>query len=246
MADAMLAYRLNNSDTADFALINAGGVRATIDEGPITRGEVLTSFPFGNSIVEITLSGEEVWTVLEGIVTGVNQDNGEEVTSFFQISSGIQVEYNPDNNNGSKLVSVTVGGEPLDNGTEYNIVTLDYLAGGGDNFFTPTEDFISLDTQDEVLVLYIQQESPVDIELDGRILEVDRQRADGAGGGNSTSTASGSGNGTTASGGDDVEQASGSGGEATGAVADENSSLRLTIGKAMPMVILASVLAFIL
>ena len=56
MADAMLAYRLNESASADFALINAGGIRATIDEGPITRGEVLTSFPFGNSLVEISMS----------------------------------------------------------------------------------------------------------------------------------------------------------------------------------------------
>lgn len=216
MADAMLAYRLNDSDSADFALINAGGIRATIDEGEITRGEVLTSFPFGNSIVELTLSGEEVWTVLEGIVTGVNQNNGEEVTSFFQISTGIQVEYNPDNNNGSKLISVTVGGEPIDNATDYNIVTLDYLAGGGDNFFTPTTDFISLDTQDEVLVAYIQQESPVDIELDGRIAQVDRQRSEDAGSGNGTSS---TGETETA-----TEEESGSGGGGSGEQADENAA----------------------
>ena len=63
MADAMLAYRLNSTDDADFALINAGGIRATIDQGPITRGEVLTSFPFGNSLVEITISGDDLWRV---------------------------------------------------------------------------------------------------------------------------------------------------------------------------------------
>ncbi|KAF2732534.1 5`-nucleotidase protein-like protein [Polyplosphaeria fusca] len=169
MADAMLSYRRNNSDTADFALINAGGIRATIDEGDITRGEVLTSFPFGNSIVEITLSGSELWEVLEGILSGVNVNNGEEVTSFFQISQGIQVQYNPENSNNSKLVNVTIGNGPLDNSTDYNIVTLDFLAGGGDNIFTPTTDFVALDTQDQVLVQYIQEQSPVDIELDGRI-----------------------------------------------------------------------------
>lgn len=49
----MLAYRLNTTDDKDssniFAIMNAGGIRATIDDGEITRGEVLTSFPFGNS-----------------------------------------------------------------------------------------------------------------------------------------------------------------------------------------------------
>lgn len=191
MADAMLDYRKNGSDSVHFALINAGGVRATIDQGDITRGEVLTSFPFGNSIVEITLSGEELWKVLEGIVTGVNVENGEEVTSFFQISTGIAVEYNPENANNSKLVSVKIGGEELNNSTDYNIVTLDFLAGGGDNFFTPTTDFVSLDTQDEVLVQYIKKTSPVDIELDGRIKIVDGQKNQTVGG-NSTTPSTGS------------------------------------------------------
>lgn len=169
MADAMLTYRKNTSDTADFALINAGGIRATIDTGEITRGEVLTSFPFGNSIVEIKLKGEDLWKVLEGIVTGVNLENGEEVTSFFQVSQGIKVQYNPENNNNSKLVSVKIADKDLDNSTEYNIVTLDFLAGGGDNIFTSTTDFVSLDTQDVVLTQYVQAKSPVDIKLDGRI-----------------------------------------------------------------------------
>ncbi|CAO2647518.1 Nn.00g084400.m01.CDS01 [Neocucurbitaria sp. VM-36] len=186
MADAMLAYRKNNTEDVDFALINAGGIRATIDEGDITRGEVLTSFPFGNSIVEIPVSGKELWEVLEGIMTGVNIANGEEVTSFVQVSTGIKIEYNPALNNGSKLVSVTIGDTPLSNDTTYNIVTLDFIAGGGDNFFEPKTEFITLDTQDEVLVQYIAAQSPVNIELDGRISETDREREGTPGSGNGT------------------------------------------------------------
>lgn len=193
MADAMLAYRKNNTDDVDFALINAGGIRATIDQGDITRGEVLTSFPFGNSIVQIEINGTYLWEVLEGIFTGVNVANGEEVTSFFQVSSGIKVEYNPDNANNTKLVSVTIGDQPLDNSTTYQVVTLDFIAGGGDNFFLPTTDFVTLDTQDEVLTQYILAQSPVDIKLDGRISEVDGQR-------NTTAGTNGTTNGTRPSG----------------------------------------------
>lgn len=193
MADAMLAYRKNNSADVDFAIINAGGIRATIDEGDITRGEVLTSFPFGNAIVQLAVDGKTLWEVLEGIVTGVNIGNGEEVTSFFQVSSGIKVEFNPENANNTKLIAVTIGGEPLNNETTYQIVTLDFIAGGGDNFFEPTTDFITLDTQDEVLVQYIQSQSPVNIALDRRIEEVDRQREGTPGAGNSTGNATSSG-----------------------------------------------------
>ncbi|KAM0722847.1 hypothetical protein Q7P37_001045 [Cladosporium fusiforme] len=192
MADAMLEYRLNNSDSADFAIINAGGIRATIEEGEITRGDILNSFPFGNSLVEVQISGEDLWSVFEGILSGVNEINGEPVTSFFQVSRGIQIEYNPENNNGSKLVSVTIGDSPIESGTEYNVVTLDFIAGGGDNFFAePFENVITLDTQDAILTAYVQSETPIDIEVDGRIAIVDGSAGTiGGNGTNSNGTAS--------------------------------------------------------
>ncbi|KAK0105754.1 hypothetical protein ONS95_004273 [Cadophora gregata] len=170
MADAMLSYRLNQSNTADFALINSGGVRATIDAGPITRGEVLTSFPFGNAIVEIEIGGDELWKTLEGVYTGINQYNNKSVTSIIQVSDGIEITYNSEANNGSKLVSLNVGGEALDREETYNVVTLDFLAGGGDNIFQKKTTFSILDTQDEVLTGYIESQSPVNITLASRIM----------------------------------------------------------------------------
>lgn len=169
MADAMYDYRKNASQDVSFAIINAGGIRATIDEGNITRGEVLTSFPFGNAIVELTISGADLRDVLEGIVSKVSQANGRPVTSFLQVSSTLRIQYNPGNVAGSRLVAVTIEDAPLDDAKQYKFVTLDFLAGGGDNFFTATKDFVTLDTQDEVLVRYIEKTSPVGIALDGRI-----------------------------------------------------------------------------
>jgi len=172
MTDAMLTYRRNISKTADFALINSGGIRATIDEGIITRGEVLTAFPFGNAIVEIAITGDELWKTLEGVYTKVNQYNNKAVTSNVQVSSGITIEWNPSAANGSRLVEVTIGDAPLDKTKTYNVVTLDFLAGGGDNIFQKKTEFAVLDTQDEVLTQYIIGKSPIDIKLDGRIKEV--------------------------------------------------------------------------
>lgn len=130
MTDAMLTYRLNQSGTADVAIINSGGIRATIDEGPITRGEVLTSFPFGNAIVEITISGEELWKTLEGVYSKVNQYNGKAVTSVIQVSRGMNITWNSSNGNGSRLVGVQFASGPLDREKDYNVVTLDFLATG--------------------------------------------------------------------------------------------------------------------
>lgn len=138
MADAMLDYRISGNPDVSGAIINAGGIRATIDEGPITRGEVLTSFPFGNAIVEVTFSGQELWDIFEGIMGGVSVFNQEEVTSFVQISRGIEITYNPENPAGSKLISLGIGQPepaPVVLNQQYTIVTLDFLAGGGDNFW---------------------------------------------------------------------------------------------------------------
>lgn len=182
---ALLEYRTNSTSAAAFALVNAGGIRATIDQGAITRGEVLTSFPFGNAVVEVPYTGSELRQIFEGLVSGVNQRNGREVTSFFQVSAGVRVEYDPEGEVGSRLVRLTVGEDVVDadEETKYTIVTLDFLTGGGDNILEAVEDgVVVLDTIDEVLTNYIQAHSPIDFELDGRIAVV----AGSASGSNST------------------------------------------------------------
>jgi 5'-nucleotidase len=185
MADAMYEYRYNQTEGTDdepaLALINSGGVRAEIDEGPITRGEVLTAFPFGNAIVELEFSGADLRKVLEGAVSYVNQFNGDEITSWFQVSRGVRIEFNPDNEPGDRLVNVTIHGEAIDDERDYRVVTLDFLAGGGDSIFVATDDFITLDTQDEVLTQYIVARTPLSPELEERVVESDGQSSGGQG-----------------------------------------------------------------
>lgn len=187
----MLQYRKDGGSDAALAFTNAGGIRATIDAGPITRGEVLTSFPFGNAVVELAYTGAELWRIFEGAVSEVNQFNGKALGGFFQVSRGAKVEYNPGNAAGERLVRLTVDGRPVDredSQTEYKVVTIDFVATGGDNILEPVEGIVILDTMDEVLVDYIKAKSPVDFQLEGRIAVVDDQAASGAGGGNATTT----------------------------------------------------------
>jgi 5'-nucleotidase len=76
------------------------------------------------------------------------------------------------------------------------VVTLDFLAGGGDNFWEPKTDFAVLDLQDVILTNYVQSESPINIALEGRIRQVN---------GTATNTTSGAGG----------EGGAGSGGESS-------------------------------
>ncbi|KAH6889725.1 Metallo-dependent phosphatase-like protein [Thelonectria olida] len=180
MADAMYEYRLDQAgddEKPDFAFINAGGVRATIEKGNITRGDVLTSFPFGNAIVELTYTGSELKDIFEGAVTGINQKNKEEITSWFQISHTLNVTFNPENKNGSRLISLTVNGTAVKDDENYRMITLDFLAGGGDNFLEATTDFVTLDTQDEVLIQYLDENSPLSPKLEDRIATTTQKTA---------------------------------------------------------------------
>jgi 2',3'-cyclic-nucleotide 2'-phosphodiesterase (5'-nucleotidase family) len=106
MADAMLEYRRNISDTVGFALINSSGIRATIDQGPFTRGEVLTSFPFSNQIVKSSLKGEDLWKSIKGVYSEKSLYNERVVTSKVQVSTGINITYDSKPTNGTHLVSL--------------------------------------------------------------------------------------------------------------------------------------------
>ncbi|KAI0160060.1 Metallo-dependent phosphatase [Hypoxylon sp. FL1284] len=190
VSDALLQYRVDAGSDPAFAFINGGGIRASIDVGNITRGQVLTSFPFGNAAVEVTWSGADLWKIFEGLVSGTNQFNQEKIDSIAQVSRGIKVEYNPDNAVGSRLVRLTIDNKPVDQAAEYRVVTVDYVAGGGDNIVVSVGDVSALDTVADVLSDYIQnQTSPIDFQLEGRIATVQGSAGDngtGAGAGAST------------------------------------------------------------
>jgi 5'-nucleotidase len=172
MADAMLDYRLNISDTADFALLNGGGVRATIPEGKVTRGQVLTAFPFGNALVEIPVTGEDIWKTLEGVYSEFNQFNQKPVLSKVQVSRNINITWNANNSNGTKLVDIKIANKPISNTTTYNVVTVDFLATGGDNIFQKKDGVVVLDTLDEILVQHIKSKSPIRAMIEGRIVNL--------------------------------------------------------------------------
>ena len=171
VSDAVQWYRGSNTDGA---ITNSGGYRTSIDAGDITLGQVLTTMPFQNAVVDLTFTGGDLWKSFEGIVSKVSQFNGQIVTSFVQVSKNIKFKYNPAAAAGSRLVELSINDKPLSasDTTTYKISTWDFLATGGDNFWPKQSDFVSLDTQDEVFVAYLKQSGPITAQLDGRISTV--------------------------------------------------------------------------
>lgn len=184
VADAM---RLDAG--ADIAFINSGGVRASIDAGEITLGEVLTVQPFGNLLSNLSLTGADVIAALENGVSQLRLNDAGQVSRtdlagrFLQVS-GIKVVIDPTQEPGSRIVSVDVLNdageyEPIDTEAVYTIATLNFIRTGGDGFSVLAEN--AIDPYDfgrvdfDVTNEYIIENSPVAPELEGRITYVNAE-----------------------------------------------------------------------
>ncbi len=108
---------------AEIAFCNGGGIRASIDEGPITMGEVLQVLPFGNELCTVKLTGEQVKGVLAESASREPGDGG-----FMQIS-GLKVVIKD-----GQVEEVTVNGEPLAADKVYLVATNNFLLQGGDGY----------------------------------------------------------------------------------------------------------------
>lgn len=148
----------------DFAFQNAGGLRADIDQGPITLEEIYAVLPFNNTLVTMNLTGAQVEQVLE---EGANSQYGT-----VQVS-GLEWAYDASAPFGDRVTSVTLpDGTPIDPNATYKIATNNFMASGGDQFTTLTRGQNTTDTQTnlvDTVVRYLEQNSPVDPQVEGRL-----------------------------------------------------------------------------
>lgn len=181
------AYRAETD--AQIAFMNGGGIRASIDEGTITMGEILTTQPFGNTIATFALTGADVIAALENGVSQLELNaNGnvsrENLAGRFLQISGARYTIDPTQEPGSRIVSVEVMDEngeyaPIDPEAVYDIVAINFIRTGGDGFTVFAENAIDPydfgRTDFEVTVDYILANSPVAPELEGRISYVNAE-----------------------------------------------------------------------
>lgn len=114
---------------ADAAIINGGGLRASIRKGPVTIGNIYSTLPFNNYIVAIRLTGQQIKDALEYGLSGIETKEGR----FPQVS-GLSFAYSPQNPPGKRVVELLINGTPLDPAKHYVVATNDFLAAGGDGY----------------------------------------------------------------------------------------------------------------
>ena len=152
---------------ADIALTNGGGIRASIDVGDITKGEVITVLPFGNYVVLKEVKGSDIIAALELGISDYPKEKG----GFPQVA-GITYSFNPNNKAGSRLVEVKVNGKAIDKNKVYKLATNDFMAVGGDGYtmLAGGKTLAEYPSLDEILINYIQKLGAVDIKTDGRVI----------------------------------------------------------------------------
>jgi 5'-nucleotidase len=128
IADAMLARVASQGISIAFA--NSGGIRASIDEGEVTMGEVLSVLPFQNTLSTFEARGQ---VIIDALENGVSQVEG--VAGRFPQVAGLTFKWDPTiAPNEGRIVEVLVTGIPIDPNAIYGVVTNNFVRNGGDGF----------------------------------------------------------------------------------------------------------------
>ncbi len=171
VSDAILEKTKHLGVTA--VIQNGGGLRASIGQGEVTMGQVLTVLPFQNAIATMGLKGSDLLAALENGVSAVETNAGR----FAQVA-GMRYVWDPAAAAGKRIVSVEMrkpdgSFAPLDPNAVYKLATNDFTRRGGDGYATFRDR--AIDPYDfgpgleETVAAYVQSRSPIRVSLEGRI-----------------------------------------------------------------------------
>lgn len=154
------------------AITNGGGIRASIAKGDITKNDVNTVLPFGNTVTYVTVSGEVLLEALEAstyctpeAVGAFPQVAGIEFTVDTSKAYDQGEQYPGSTYYGPKSINrvtiTSINGKDFDPKATYVVVTNDFMAAGGDTYYAFTTSANIVDTgipMDEALMSYITEE----------------------------------------------------------------------------------------
>jgi len=127
IADAMLDRVADQG--IQIAFQNSGGIRASIDAGEVTMGEVLTVLPFQNTLSTFQVTGAAMIDALEN---GASQH--EDGSGRFPQVSGMSFTVDLSQEPGSRISDIMVGGAAIDPDAVYGVVSNNFVRNGGDGY----------------------------------------------------------------------------------------------------------------
>lgn len=153
----------------DFAFMQPGGLRADLDTGEVTWGELFAIQPFSNDLVRMNLTGAQIIALLN------QQWNNEPFVPMLQIS-GLTYLWDSARPAGDRVVEVRDGaGRLLDPGVTYSVAVNSFIAAGGDGFtvLSSGTDRVVGPVDVDALVSYIEGlPQPFFSNVEGRIQRI--------------------------------------------------------------------------
>ncbi|MDD5913080.1 MAG: 5'-nucleotidase C-terminal domain-containing protein, partial [Oscillospiraceae bacterium] len=179
ITDAMVWQVLQNKDGLTVnedhvvAITNGGGIRAAIKPGDVTKNDINTVLPFGNTVAVVYVTGAELLEVLEastyctpGAIGGFPQVSGINYTIHTGKAYDANAEtypnstyYGPKSIN--RVVINSINGKEFKENEIYAVVTNNFCAAGGDTYYALASASAQFDTgvpMDEAVMAYITRE----------------------------------------------------------------------------------------
>jgi 2',3'-cyclic-nucleotide 2'-phosphodiesterase (5'-nucleotidase family) len=169
----LIADAIKDSTGGDIAITNGGGIRANKQYPAgvkLTRRDILSELPFGNSTSLVESTGADIKAALENGVSQIEQRAGR----FPQVS-GLKFEVDTKAPVGSRISNVQVNGEPLDPARKYKVATNNFMLTGGDGYVPFTKGRVLIGTTDGKLMAnevmaYVRKKGTVDAKIEGRVV----------------------------------------------------------------------------
>lgn len=178
------------------AVVNGGGIRASLYGGDVRNLDLKAVCPYDNQIVVVEMNGAVLFEMMENSLSGVRSSADVPGGRFLQVS-GIKYSYDSTKPAGQRLMSVCLSdGTPVEDNNTYKVAINNYMAGkngyaegNGDGYTmlnlysddVPLAEGVKLITENlgtyhEALQYYFEQHksAPVESEVEGRIVDVSK------------------------------------------------------------------------
>ncbi|MBB2780474.1 UNVERIFIED_ORG: 5'-nucleotidase [Rhizobium esperanzae] len=172
VADAMLDRTKNQGVT--IAVQNGGGLRASIDGGDVTQGEVITVLPFQNTLATFEATGADIVKALDNGVSQIDQGAGR----FPQVA-GLKFSFDQSKPVGGRVSDIKVkegdSFAPIDQAKTYKLATNNFMRAGGDGYSMFKDGKNAYDFGPDladVTAEYLAAHSPYKPYTDGRVTEI--------------------------------------------------------------------------
>lgn len=169
----LVADALRAATKADCAITNGGGIRANKlypAGAKLTRRDILTELPFGNTSVMVELKGADIRAALENGVSQLEAHGGR----FPQVS-GMTVTVDAQAAPGARIQAVTIDGAPLDPDRIYSLASNNFMLAGGDGYTALGRGKVLIGATDGRLMAgevmnFVRAEGTVRTGVEGRIV----------------------------------------------------------------------------